>query len=185
MKLKKNDWVTGYSKGYFRIEKIFEDYYDETSFDIDEHKVGDLKPGLSVHLKKGFNANLKPMLGWDVCDISFCKLVDKKTLKIINETFSDNNSFKDKFESFELDPVLLIHNMNLSVKKNRDAKAINQLIDYVSEGRTFIDIIAELKSLGIKESQFTDDSLIQFLCFDYEMDCDKRKIFREARIVYK
>jgi len=27
--------------------------------------------------------------------------------------------------------------------------------------------------------------LIQFLCFDYEMDCDKRKIFREARIVYK
>ncbi|PKL15076.1 MAG: hypothetical protein CVV49_22030 [Spirochaetae bacterium HGW-Spirochaetae-5] len=54
MDVKLNDWVTGYSKGFFKIIKTFPIYYDESCYDIHKHKVGEENHNSIVVLKKGF-----------------------------------------------------------------------------------------------------------------------------------
>ena len=128
---------------------------------------------------------MKPTLGWDSCAISYCNRVDNKVLNEINSVFLTNEKFKTKFDAYEIPRMQLIYNMNIVIKNDKEKDNILKIISYINEGHTYIEIIEKLNSYGILKSKFSDDNLLQLICYDYEVDKNKRKIYREAKITYR
>ena len=73
-KIKIGDWVTSYTTGFYRVEKIITRYYDELDIVDEEDKtIGDEYPDKLVISKRLLNSSFKKSLGYDSCSDFFIK----------------------------------------------------------------------------------------------------------------
>lgn len=95
--IKKGDWITQYSKGFWFVVDIKPKYAEENYISNGiEHKKGDLI-GSWIIMKKGFTPKMKFRIDSDVCDSAWCKPVTSDILKLINQYFENNPANYQKF----------------------------------------------------------------------------------------
>lgn len=97
MVIKKGDWVTQYSRGFWVVMDIKPKYAEENynSNGID-HKKGDLI-GSWVLMKKAFTPKMKFRVDSDVCDSAWCKPVSLEVLKLIHHYWEEHPEDYQKF----------------------------------------------------------------------------------------
>ncbi|CAH2713844.1 hypothetical protein BACCIP111895_00998 [Neobacillus rhizosphaerae] len=169
MQLKIGDWVTQYSAGIYRVEKIFE---------FKNHQP------IAV-LKKGFTNKLKPSVSWDSCSISFCETISDDLLKEIKSIFENNSKFSKRFNDYDIPPIQMLFNTNVVLKDKHDKETVISQLKF-PEGKTIQQIESLLfeNDIEILDSEQSKDSVpFQLTCFDYETDSNGEFIYRDARFI--
>jgi hypothetical protein len=173
MQIKIGDWVTQYSAGIYRVEKIFE--------------FKNCEP-IAV-LKKGFTNKLKPSVSWDSCSISLCETISNNLLKEIKSIFDANGKFSKRFNYYVIPPIQMLFNTNvvlMDLKDKQDKETIISQLQFPEEGKTIQQVESLLIENGIEilgSVQSKDSVPFQLTCFDYETDSDGEYIYRDARFI--
>lgn len=144
-KIKIGDWVTSYSKGIYRVERITTQYYDEQDIeDEEDKKIGDEYPDKFIISKRLLNSSFKKSLGYESCSAFFIKPLNKVKLKALNETLKKNPNWLTDLDNYQIPPIELIYNLDLKLKTKDDVKLIENFILYVKDGRTYKEIKKEM-----------------------------------------
>jgi hypothetical protein len=180
--MKIGDWVTSYSKGYFQIERIVNIYVDESNSHLgklENKKIGEVLSNPIVVLKKGFNSNLKPNLGWDTCALSYCKLVDNNVLQSIQDELDNNTIFIKKFNNYTIPPIKSL--FNISIKSSVEIiEKLDLLKHKIHKGLTYKEIIQETQINNY--ISIPPNCTVQLINIDFEVNQEKRTIFRDINI---
>ncbi|RUS41953.1 hypothetical protein [Cohnella sp. AR92] len=174
------DWVTSYSKGYFRIERIIKRYYDVSHSGgfLGSNHIGEEIEDPIVVLKKGFNTNLKASLGFDSCALSLCKRISGDAHNIIEKKFIEDKKFEKRFNDYIIPPIVSLHNIGFNA--NRELLNIENIRDQIINGMTFAEIQEKLNTDF--NFEFPHNKTIQFKNYDFEINESRELIFREVSI---
>jgi hypothetical protein len=170
MQIKIGDWVTQYSAGIYRVEKIFEFKNREP---------------IAV-LKKGFTNKLKPSVSWDSCSITLCETISDDLLKEIKSIFENNSNFSKRFNDYAIPPIQMFFNTNVVLKDKQDKETVISKLKFPEEGKTIQQVESLLIENGIEilgSVQSKDSVPFQLTCFDYETNSDGESIYRDARFI--
>ena len=63
--IKTRDWVNSYSKGIYRVEKIIDKFYDESSPILDGNNIGDKMKDRTIISKRLLNSKFKKSINYD------------------------------------------------------------------------------------------------------------------------
>ena len=177
------NWVNSYSKGIYRVEKIFDRFYDESSALIPENrKIGDNQKSI-VLTKRFLNSKFNKSLSYESCDESFISHLTKKQLTELNKVISEKPQLISELNEYEIPTLKTIYNSDLQIDNETDLQQVNKLIEFIKNGKSFLEIKAEMERLDIlrlKPKHFGNYKL-QLLNFNEEY-INKRKIWRDAEL---
>ena len=96
------DWVKSYSKGIYRVEKIFDRFYDESSPLIPEkNKIGDQENSI-VLSKRFLNSKFKKSISYENCDESFISQLTVKEQMELNKVISEKPKLVSELDEYEI-----------------------------------------------------------------------------------
>jgi hypothetical protein len=179
------DWVSGYRSGFFRVEKVIRQFYDESHVGgvLGGHQIGDEFDDPALVLKRGFNSKLNRSLGWDSCSAAHCHFLPQRTTARIEETLRRDPAFRKALDSYVIPPIQELHNIGLRLETAADRASFNQLIPFVQQGRTFREISAKMDELPISTlTALPRNATLQLVNTDFET-VDRRLVFRDARLL--
>jgi hypothetical protein len=184
-KIKIGDWVTSYSKGIYRVEKIITRYYDELAIiDEEDKKIGDEYADKFIISKRLLNSNFKKSIGYDSCSDFFIKPLDKEKLRTFNETLKKNPNWLVDLDNYQIPPIKLIYNMDLKLKTKDDVKLVKEFILFIKDGRTYKEIKKEMQKRHL--DKYIPDTfgnyILQMINVDNEQK-DKRTVWREVNLL--
>ncbi|AYB30320.1 hypothetical protein [Chryseolinea soli] len=184
-RIKIGDWVTSYSKGIHRVEKIITRYYDELDIvDEEDRKIGDEWPDKFVVSKRLLNSNFKKALGHDSCSDFFVKPLGKEKLKILNQTLRKNPDWLADLDYYQIPPIKSIYNMDLKLKTRGDVKLIKEFMTFIKDGRTYKEVKKEMTRRHL--DKYMPDTfgnyLLQMTNIDNEQK-GKRTVWREVDLL--
>jgi hypothetical protein len=184
-RIKIGDWVTSYSKGIYRVERIITQYYDELDIvDEEDKKIGDEYPDKFVVSKRFLNSSFKKSLGYDSCSAFFIEPLDKIKLKTLNETIKKNPNWLADLDNYQIPPIQSIYNMDLKLKTKDDVKLIKEFMSFIKEGRTYKELKKEMRKRHLEK--YIPDTfgnyILQMINVDNEQK-EKRAVWREANLL--
>lgn len=184
-KIKVGDWVTSYSKGIYRVERIITRYYDELDIvDEEDKNIGDEYADKFIISKRLLNSNFKKSLGYDSCSDFFIKPLDKEILKTFKETLKNNPNWLADLDNYQIPPIRSIYNMDLKLKTKNDVKLIKEFMSFIKDGRTYKEIKKEMQKRHL--DQYLPDTfgnyILQMINIDNEQK-DKRTVWRETDLL--
>ncbi|WNQ12250.1 hypothetical protein MJA45_04145 [Paenibacillus aurantius] len=183
MEFSKGDWVTGYSKGVFQIIEIHPRYVDETThcFKKELLEIGAILPDPIFVLKKAFSSNLRFSLGWESCAASFCKHISYDTYEYVTKFFRDNEKQYKKFEDYKIERIKSAYNLGVNINYEKEKDSLLSAVKNIDKGLTLKEILSQINDLG-GIMNLPHNATLQLINYDFELDTNKRKIFREAFI---
>lgn len=177
------DWVNSYSKGIFRVEKIFDRFYEESSPLIPKgKKIGD--PQNRIVLSKRFlNSKFKKSFSYDRCDESLITHLTKKDLNVLDKVITEKPELIVELDTYEIPPLTSIYNTDLQIDNENDLQLVNELVEFIKKGKSFLEIETEMKRLDILRliPKYFGNYKFQLFNFDEE-SMDKRKVWRDAKL---
>ena len=165
------DWVYSYSKGIFRIEKIIDEYFDESEKSIlGDNKIGDKKEYRTIISKRCLNSNFKKSISYESCSEFYISKINDKDLIQLNEIIEKNQKYLIELDNYEIPTQTSIYNMELDIEKDDDLKKVHDLIDFIKSGQSFLEIENEMEKLDIKKliPKHFGNYKFQLLNFDNE-----------------
>jgi len=184
-KIKIGDWVTSYTKGYYRVEKIITRYYDEVDIvDEEDKKIGDEYPDKFVISKRLLSTNFKKSIGYDSCSDFFIKPLNKEKLKLLNETLKKNPNWLTDLNDYQIPPIRSIYNMDLELKTKDDVKLVKEFMSFIKAGRTYKEIRKEMRKRHLDKyiPEFFGNYMLQLINIDNEQK-NKRTVWREVELL--
>ena len=181
--IKIGDWVNSYSKGIFRVEKIIEQFYDESSPVLDGAKIGDKIRDRIIVSKRLLNSKLKKSISYESCSEGFISYLDSGQSSILEKLLLENPKWLTELDDYQIPTLKTIYNSQLQIDNDPDLQTVLELTDYIRQGKTFLEIQTEMKRLDIlrlKPRRF-GNYMFQLFNFDNEY-IDKRIIWREAKL---
>jgi hypothetical protein len=181
--IKIGDWVNSYSKGIYRVEKIIEQFYDESSPDLDGNKIGDKMKDRTIVSKRLLNSKFKKSINYESCSEYFISHLDNGQITELQKTLADNPQFLMELNEYQIPTLTTVYNSDLKIDNDTDLQTTLQLINFVKNGKTFLEIQNEMKRLDIlrlKPKNF-GNYMFQLFNFDEEYK-DKQKIWRDAKL---
>jgi hypothetical protein len=180
------DWVNSYSKGIYRVERIVDQYYDESSPSLDGNKVGDKYENRTIVSKRLLNLKFKKSLGYEQCSEFFVSHLEQGQLFELKKVLTQNPSFIKELDDYNIPTLINIYNSQLQIDEEHDLRTVLELIEFIRMGRTFLEIENEKERLGISRLKpiFFGNYLFQLFCFDNEYK-DKRILWRDAKLTKK
>lgn len=178
------DWVYSYSKGIFRIEKIIDEYFDESEKSIlGDNKIGDKKEYRTIISKRFLNSNFKKSISYESCSEFYISKINDKDLIQLNEIIEKNQKYLIELDNYEIPTQTSIYNMELDIEKDDDLKKVHDLIDFIKSGKSFLEIENEMEKIDIKKliPKHFGNYKFQLLNFDNEYQ-NKRRIWRDASL---
>ena len=181
--IKIGDWVNSYSKGIYKVEKIFEQFYDESSPDLDGNKIGDKIKDRTIVSKRLLNSKFKKAISYESCSEYFVSHLDIGQNAELKKTLLDNPKLLIELNDYKLPTTTTIYNSDLKIDNDTDLQTTLQLIDFIKNGKTFIEIEHEMKRLDILRLKPKDFGNYSFQLFNFDEEyIDKRKIWRDAKL---
>jgi hypothetical protein len=184
-KLKVGDWVNSYSKGIYRIEKIIDRYYDDSNSSIlGENKIGDKYKDRIIVSKRLLNSKMKKSISYESCSEFFISFLSQEKLIELNKIIEQNPKLIAELNAFEIPTLVTIYNSQLQIETNDELQKVNELVRFIKNGKTYLEIETEMKRtdiLKLKPKNF-GNYLFQFLNFDQEYK-NKKLIWREAKLI--
>ena len=184
--LKIGDWVNSYSKGIYRIENIIVQYFDESSPLLGENKVGDKIEDRIIVSKRLLNSKYKKSIGYDSCSEYFISHLDSSQNSELQKVLKDNPQILIELDNYKIPTRTTIYNSDLQIDNENDLMKVNQLIDFIKNGKSFLQIEKEMKRLDIFKLKPKHFGNYNFQFFNYDDECqDKRRIWRDAILTKK
>lgn len=178
------DWVYSYSKGIFRIEKIVDEYFDESEKSIlGDNKIGAKKEFRTIISKRFLNSNFKKSISYESCSEFYISRIKDEDLTQLNEITEKNQKYLIELDNYEIPTQTSVYNMELDIEKDDDLKKVHNLIDFIKSGRSFLEIENEMEKLDIKKiiPKHFGNYKFQLLNFDNEYQ-NKKRIWRDASL---
>jgi hypothetical protein len=186
-KLKVGDWVNSYSKGIFRVEKIIERYYDESYSSILEgNKIGDKFKDRIIVTKRFLDSKMKKSMSYESCSESFITFLSKEKLIELNQIIEQNPKLLAELNEYEIPKIIGVYNSELQIETLEELQKVTELLKFVENGKSFLEIENELKRLDILKlkPKYFGNYNFQLFNFDEEY-IEKKKIWREAKLTEK
>jgi len=185
-KLKVGDWVNSYSKGIYRIENIIEQFYDESYPAIGENKIGNRIKDRIILSKRFLNSKFKKSISYESCSEFYISKLNENQQLELQKVIEKNPNLIMKLEEYEIPTRKTIYNMDLKIEKETDLSKVNELIEFVKTGKTFLEIQLEMERVDIiklKPKHF-GNHLFQLINYDDEF-LNRKKIWRNANLTKK
>jgi len=182
--LKVGDWVNSYSKGIYRIEKIIDRYFDESDIEANEgKKIGKKYDERIIVSKRLLNSKLKKSISYESCSEYFISLLTKEQYSQLQNILSQKPELLNELDKYTIPAIETIFNMPLKINNKKELAQVNLLIEFIEPGKTFLEINAEIKRLGILHLLPANygNYILQMSNFDEEL-IKKRRIWRNARL---
>lgn len=122
MAIRVGDFVTCCFSGYWQLIGIKPRFATEDRNDeYGKYKKGDMIGQFAI-LKKAFTPKMKMRIEFEYCEASYIRAVSDDVLKSINDFFTENPEFKNKFDNAkgDLRPMLTNCWFNLPLEKELD-----------------------------------------------------------------
>ena len=179
--LKIGDWVNSYSRGIYRIENIIVQYFDESSPLLGDNKIGDIIEDRIIVSKRLLNSKYKKSISYDSCSEYFISHLDSSQNSELQKVLKDNPQLLIELDNYKIPTRTTIYNSDLQIDNEKDLMKVNQLIDFIKNGKSFLQIENEMKRLDIfkLKPKYFGNYKFQFFNYDDEVQ-DKRKIWRDA-----
>lgn len=180
-KIQIGDWVNSYSKGIFRIEQIVDQYYDESYPALEQNKLGDKMSKRIIISKRLLNSKYKKSISYESCNEEFVSPLSESQSLELEKVLAKSPEFLEELNEYEIPSRKTIYNMELQIDNKDDLKKISKLMDFIENGKTFIEIQNEMKRTDLfrlKTKPF-GNYLFQLINFNDELR-QKRKVWREA-----
>ena len=177
------DRVNSYSKGIYRIENIIEQFYDESSPDLDGNKIGDKQIDRVIISKRLLNSKLKKSLSYESCSEYFISHLDSKQISELEKILADNPKLLTELDDYKIPTLTTIYNSDLQIDNDADLQTTLQLINFIKNGKTFLEIENEMKRLDILRLKPKNFGNYSFQLFNFDEEyIDRRKIWRDANL---
>ena len=181
--IKIGDWVNSYSKGIYRVEKIIEQFYDESSPILDGNKIGDKNKDRVIVTKRLLNSKLKKSISYESCSEYFISHLDSKQISELEKILGDNPKLVAELDEYQIPTLTTIYNSELQINNEADLQTTLQLINFIKDGKTFLEIENEMKRLDILRLKPKNFGNYSFQLFNFNEEyIDKRKIWRDAKL---
>jgi hypothetical protein len=181
--IKIGDWVKSYSKGIYRIERIFDRFYDESSPCIPEHdNIGNQLNSI-VLLKRLLNSKFEKSIGYESCNETFIFQLNEKEFPQLKKVLIEKPQLIQELDTFEIPVLKTVYNYDLQIDNKKDLNLVKECIAFIKKGKSFLQINNEMERLDIlrlKPKHFGNYKL-QLFNFNEEY-IDKRKIWRDATL---
>ena len=177
--IKVGDWITQYSKGYFKVVDIKDGYGSDVGPYTD--RKGELI-GRFVICKKAFTPKMKPSVMLDWVAEAWCKVVDGQTLEEIEKYFSEHKDFKKKFESKEctLNPSIESWWIALTdVQAEKVEGLLKELQPPFTRGQVKDKLGEFFKCVCNPPANY----ILQMTAFPWELDGEYNQLCREVKLV--
>lgn len=176
---KVGDWINSYNKGIHRIEKIVDEYFDESSTEV--NRIGEMAPNKTIVSKRFLNSKFKKSISYDSCSDFFVSKINAEQKAEIQKFISENPNAILELDAYEIPETQEVYNSQLKIDNEKDLKSILKIIDFVETGKTYIEIFNEMQRLELehlKPERF-GNYYFQFISYNNEYK-NKRKIWRKA-----
>jgi hypothetical protein len=185
--LKIGQWVNSYTKGIYRVEKVFDRYYDESDrFFLGDNKIGDRHKDPIVVSKRLVNSKFKKSIGYDKCSAYFISPIDGTQENELEKVIKNNPEYLTALENYQIPTLISTHWINLQIDSESDLQKVQLLVNDIKKGRSFLDIENEMKQLNIHELIRRHLGNYDILLFNFDEEyIDKRKIWRDAELKEK
>ena len=181
--IKIGDWVNSYSKGTYRIEKIIEQFYDESSPDLDGNKIGDKENYRLIVSKRLLNSKFKKSISYESCSEYFISNLDSKQISELEKILADNPKLLTELDEYKIPTRITIYNSDLQIDNGADLQTTLKLITFIKNGKTFFEIENEMRRLDILRLKPKNFGNYSFQLFNFNEEViDKRKIWRDAKL---
>ena len=183
--LQVGDWVNSRRKGIFRVARIVDRYYDESSPALNGHQLGDPWDNRIVISKRLLNSKFKRSFNYDACSEYFISPLDETQLETLHNILAERPGLLAEFDAYRIPPILSIWNDELQIDDELELDAAQQLIQYIRTGRT-LEIRQEMERLRLcrqKPGRFSNHNF-QLFNFDHEYVA-RKSIWRDAKITKK
>lgn len=181
--IKIGDWVNSYSKGIYRVEKIIEQFYDESSPVLDGNNIGDKVKDRIVISKRLLNSSFKKALSYESCSESFVSHLETEQNTKFKKTLTDNPKLLTDIDDYKIPTTTTVYNYDLKIDNDTDLQTILRLIDFIKNGKTFLEIENEMKRLDILRLKPKHFGNYSFQLFNFNEEyVDRRKIWRDAKL---
>jgi hypothetical protein len=180
-------WVNSYTKGIYRIEKIIDRYYDESERSIlGNNKIGDKYKDPIIVSKRLLNTKFKKSLGYDSCSAYFISSIDTKQKKELEKVLKEKPEYLNELDNYQIPTLTTIYNSDLQIDSENDLQKVQQLVEFVKKGCTFLEIENEMKRLDIYKLKPQNFGNYKFQLFNFDQEyINKRKIWRDAKLTNK
>lgn len=180
------DWVNSYSKGIYRVERIIDRYYDESSPTLDGNQIGDRYKDRIIVSKRLLSSKFKKSLNYDECSEYFISPLDENQLRELQKVLEQTPSLLKALDDYTIPTLINIYNSELQVDEEQDLQTVYQLIEFIRAGKTFLEIEKEKTRLNISrlKPKYFGNYLFQLFCFDHEYK-EKRVLWRDAKLSKK
>ena len=185
-KLKVGEWVNSYSKGIYRIENIIEQFYDESYPMLGENKIGDRIKDRIIVTKRLLNSGFKKSISHESCSEFFISKLDVNQHSKLEKIIDENPELIEELDKYNIPTRETIYNTDLQIEKSTDLKKVNELIDFIRTGKTFLEIQNEMQRtdlLKLKPNNF-GNYLFQLINYNDEY-YNKKKIWRSSKLTKK
>jgi len=181
-KLKVGDWVNSYSKGIFRVEKIIDRYYDESHLSIlGENKIGDKFKDRIIVTKRLLNSKLKKSISHESCSEFFITFLSKEKLTELNQIIERDPKLITELNEYEIPKIIGVYNSQLQIETTQELQKVNELLKFIKNGKSFLEIENEMKALDILKLKPKHFGNYNFKLFNFDEEyIEKKKIWREA-----
>ena len=181
--IKIGGWVNSYSKGIYRIEKIIDNFYDESSPVLDGNKIGDKMKDRTIISKRLLNSKFKKSISYESCSDYFVTHLDNQQMTELQKILADNPKFLIELENYQIPTLTAIYNSDLKIDNDTDLQTTLQLISFIKNGKTFLEIQNEMKRLDILRLKPKHFGNYRFQLFNFDEEYfEKRKIWRDAKL---
>lgn len=181
--IKIGNWINSYSKGIFRVEKIIEQFYDESSPILDGNKIGDKMKDRIIVSKRLLNSKFKKSISYERCSEYFVSHLNKEQAIELKKAISNNLDLLNDLDHYQIPVLISIYNSELQIQNKSDLQKIALLISFIKEGRTFHEIKKEMKKLNIFHLISENFGNYRFQLFNFNEEyIEKRKVWRDAKL---
>jgi hypothetical protein len=181
--IKIGDWVNSYLKGIYRVEKIINQFYDESSSILEGTKIGDKMKYRTIISKRLLNSKFKKSISYDSCSEYFVSHLDKVQMAELQKILANNPKFLNELDGYQIPTLMTVYNSDLKIENDTDLQTTLQLINFIKEGRTFLEIQHEMKRLDILRLKPKDFGNYEFQLINFDKEyINKRIIWRDAKL---
>ncbi len=181
--IKIGDWVNTYSKGIFRVERIIEQFYDESSPVLDGNQIGDKTKYRMIVSKGLLNSKFKKSISYDSCSEYFISHLDSEQHSILEKLLADNPKWLTELDKYKIPTLEAFYHLPLQIDNNADLQAVMELIDFIRQGQTFLEFQTEMKRLDLLRLKLNKFNYYLQLSNFGEECIGKRKIWRDAALI--
>jgi hypothetical protein len=180
-KFKVGDWVNSYNKGIHRIEKIIDEYFDESSNEA--NKIGQIAPNKTIVSKRLLNSKYNKSISYDSCSDFFVSKIDDNQKTELKKFIIENPNAILELNNYQIPENQEIYNSQLQIDNEKDLKLILEIVDFVESGKSYIEILNEIKRLKLEHLKPERFGNYYFQLINYNNEYkNKKKIWRKATL---